>query len=121
MQALRQRASAAALLRVMAAALRSLKQLRLQPAAPARDWGDAAAVLAGVMREAPARPARVARGGATAQEGRREIIRWIDEIDDAEMNEEIEQSASRGGGRACIAGEARAATDLQILKRVIMR
>ena len=71
-QALRQRASAAALLRVMAGALRSLKQLRLQPAAPARDWGDAAAALAGVMRQAPARPAEAARGGkAAAEESRR--------------------------------------------------
>src|ERR1700722_9626969 len=58
-QALRQRASAAALVRVMAGALRSLKQLRLQPAAPARDWGGAAAAA---LREAPARPAEAARG-----------------------------------------------------------
>jgi hypothetical protein len=100
-QALRQRASAAALLRVMAAALRSLKQLRLQPAAPARDWGDAAAVLAGVMREAPARPAEVARGGATAEEPA-EIIRWIDEIDDAEMNEEIERLRREAAGEPAL-------------------
>jgi hypothetical protein len=98
-QALRQRASAAALLRVMAGALRSLKQLRLQPAAPARDWGGAAAVLAGVMRQAPARPAEPARGGkAAAEEEPAEIIRWIDEIDDAEMNEEIERLRREAAG-----------------------
>jgi hypothetical protein len=96
-QALRQRASAAALLRVMAGALRSLKQLRLQPAAPARDWGDAAAVLAGVMQQAPARPAEAARVGAAVAEPA-EIIRWIDEIDDAEMNEEIERLRREAAG-----------------------
>jgi hypothetical protein len=84
-QALRQRASATALARVMAGALRSLKQLRLQPAVPARDWGDAATVLAGVQREASARPAEAARGGKAAAEEPAEIIRWIDEIDEAEM------------------------------------
>jgi hypothetical protein len=68
MQALRQRASAAALARVVAGAMRSLKQLRLQPAVPARDRGDAAAALAGVMQQAPARPAKVARGGKAATE-----------------------------------------------------
>src|SRR5271163_2320653 len=82
---LRQRASATALARFMAGALRSLKQLRLQPAVPARDWGDAAAALAGVLREAPARPAEAARSGKAAAEEPADIIRWIDEIDDAEM------------------------------------
>ncbi len=101
-QALRQRASAAALLRVMAGALRSLKQLRLQPAAPARDWADAAAVLAGVMREAPARPAEAARGGKAAVEEPGEIIRWIDEIDDAEMNEEIERLRREAAGEPAL-------------------
>src|ERR1700722_14333429 len=101
-QALRQRASAASLVRVMAGALRSLKQLRLQPAAPARDWGDAAAVLAGVLREAPARPAEAARGGAAAEEEPAEIIRWIDEIDDAEMNEEIERRRRGGAGEPAL-------------------
>ena len=90
-QAVRQRASATALARVMAGAQRSLKQLRLQPAVPARDWGDAAEVLAGMMQQAPARPAEAAHGGKAAAEEPAEIIRWIDEIDDAEMNEEIER------------------------------
>ncbi len=98
-QALRQRASAAGLLCVMAGALRSLKQLRLQPAAPARDWGGAAAALAGVMREAPGRPAEAAHGGTpAAAEEPAEIIRWIDEIDDAEMNEEIERLRREAAG-----------------------
>jgi hypothetical protein len=97
-QALRQRASATALVRVMAGALRSLKQRRLQPVAPARDWGDAAAVLAGVLRDAPGRPAEAARGGKAAAEEPAEIIRWIDEIDDAEMNEEIERLRREAAG-----------------------
>jgi len=102
-QALRQRASAAALVRVMAGAMRSLKQLRLQPAAPARDWGDAAAVLAAVMQQAPARPAEAARGGKAAVEDEpAEIIRWIDEIDDAEMNEEIERLRREAAGEPAL-------------------
>jgi hypothetical protein len=97
-QALRQRASATALARVMAGALPSLKQLRLQPAVPARDWGDAAEVLAGVVQQAPARPAEAAHGGKAAAEEPAEIIRWIDEIDDAEMNEEIERLRREAAG-----------------------
>jgi hypothetical protein len=97
-QALRQRASAAALVRVMAGALRSLKQLRLQPAVPARDWGGAAAALAAVLREAPGRPAEAARGGEPVAAEPAEIIRWIDEIDDAEMNEEIERLRREAAG-----------------------
>ena len=50
------------------------------------------------MQQAPARPAEAARGGKAAAEEPAEIIRWIDEIDDAEMNEEIESVAARGGG-----------------------
>jgi hypothetical protein len=97
-QALCQRASATALARVMAGAMRSLKQLRLQPAVPARDWGNAAAALAGVLREVPARPAEAARSGKAAAEEPAEIIRWIDEIDDAEMNEEIERLRREAAG-----------------------
>ena len=72
-----------------------MKQRRLQPAAPARDWGDAAEVLAAVLPDAPARPAEAAHGGKAAMEEPAEIIRWIDEIDDAEMNEEIERLVAR--------------------------
>jgi hypothetical protein len=101
-QALRQRASAIALAHVMAGAMRSLKQLRLQPAAPARDWGDGAAALAGVMQQAPGRPAEAARGGKAAAEEPAEIIRWIDEIDDAEMNEEIERLRREAAGEPAL-------------------
>jgi hypothetical protein len=82
----------------MAGAMRSLKQLRLQTAVPARDWGDAAAALAAVLREALARPAEAARGGKAAEAEPAEIIRWIDEIDDAEMNEEIERLRREAAG-----------------------
>ncbi|HET6237405.1 MAG TPA: hypothetical protein VFE41_20960 [Acetobacteraceae bacterium] len=101
--ALRQRVSGTALARVMAGALRSLKQLRLQPAVPARDWGDAAAVLAGVMQQAPGRLAEAARGGKAAAEEPAEIIRWIDEIDDTEMNEEIERLRREAAGEPPLA------------------
>jgi hypothetical protein len=50
------------------------------------------------MREAPARPAEMARGGKAATEEPAEIIRWIDEIDDAEMNEEIERLRREAAG-----------------------
>jgi hypothetical protein len=79
-------------------ALRSLKQRRLQPAAPARDWGDAAEVLAAVLPDAPARPAEAAHGGKAAMEEPAEIIRWIDEIDDAEMKEQIERLRREAAG-----------------------
>jgi hypothetical protein len=97
-QALRQRASAIALARVMAGVLRSLKQLRLQPAVPARDWGGAA----GVLQQAPARPTEAARGGKAAAEEPAEIIRWIDEIDDTEMNEEIERLRREAAGESAL-------------------
>jgi hypothetical protein len=78
----------------MAGALRSLKQRRLQPVVPARDWGDAVAALAGGcsrFRHGRPRPSR--SQGEEAEPA--EIIRWIDEIDDAEMNEEIERLVAR--------------------------
>jgi hypothetical protein len=96
-QALRQRVSATALARVMAGAMRWLTQLRLQPAVPARDWGDAAAV----PRPATGRPAEAALGGKSAAEEPAEIIRWIDEIDDAEMNKEIERLRREAAGERC--------------------
>jgi hypothetical protein len=101
-QALCQRANATALAHVMAGVMRSLKRLRLQPAAPARDWGDAAAALAGVMQQAPGRPAEAARNGKAAAEEPAEIIRWIDKIDDAEMNEEIERLRREAAGEPAL-------------------
>jgi hypothetical protein len=95
-QALRQRASAAALLRVMAGALRSLKQLRLQPAAPARDWGDAA---------------RDEGGGG----GRAGGDHPLDRRDRRRGDERGDRAvAARGGRRASVAGEAGASADLQV-------
>ncbi len=65
---------------------------------PPRDWGSAAAALAAVMQQAPARPAEAARGGKAAAEEPAEIVRWIDEIDDAEMNAEIERLRREAAG-----------------------
>ncbi len=94
-QALRQRANAAALARVLAGAARLLKEQRAQPAAPARDWGDTAAALATGWQNAPARPAEAPRGGspgaAAAAAEPETIIRWLDEVPDDELAEEVER------------------------------
>jgi hypothetical protein len=87
----RQRGSAASLARVATSAMRLLKQQRLLPAAPARDWGGAAEALAAMMREAPVRPAEPPRGGKPAEPEPEEIIRWLDEVPDDELDEEIER------------------------------
>ena len=51
------------------------------------------------MQQAPARPAEAARGGKAAVEDEpAQIICWIDEIDDAEMNEEIERLRREAAG-----------------------
>src|SRR5271154_1707062 len=62
-QARQQRASALALGRGVAGAMRLLNQQRALPVAPARDWGDAAVDLAAAWRAEPPRPAEAARGG----------------------------------------------------------
>ncbi len=92
-QALRQRANAAALARVLAGAARLLQEQRAQPAAPARDWGDTAAALATGWQNAPARPAEAARGGSpgAAEAEPETIIRWLDEVPDDELAEEVER------------------------------
>src|ERR1019366_7678143 len=56
-QALRQRANAASLARTMTGALRLPAQQRALPAAPARDWGGAAADLGAAGRGGTTRPA----------------------------------------------------------------
>jgi hypothetical protein len=50
------------------------------------------------MQQAPARPAEAARGSKAAAEEPAEIIRWIDEIADAEMNAEIERLRREAAG-----------------------
>jgi hypothetical protein len=94
-QALRQRANAASLTRAMTGAMRLLTQQRARPAAPARDWGSAAVGLAGVWRAAPARPAEGAKAAAAEPAV---IVRWIDEIDNAELAIAIEADPREKAG-----------------------
>jgi hypothetical protein len=86
-QAKRQRASASALFRGMTVAARGLQQQRALPTAPPRDWGDTAAELGAVWRAAPPRPAEAPRSGKSPGAAREPevIVKWIDEIDDAEL------------------------------------
>ena len=97
-QALRQRASAAALARVLAGAARLLKDQRGQPAAAARDWGDAAPGLASDWRTAPPRPAEAPRGAKAAAADAEPIVKWIDELTDAELAVAVEQDRREKAG-----------------------
>jgi hypothetical protein len=86
-EARRQRASGLALDRGVTGAMRLLKQQRLLPAAPTLDWGDTAAALGALWRAAPPRPAEAPRGGRSGEAASEPqvIVKWIDEIDDAEL------------------------------------
>jgi hypothetical protein len=97
-QALRQRANAAALVRAMTGVMRLLQQQRMVPAAAARDWAAAVTEQAGAWRAAPVRPAEAARGAKAAEVEPEEIIRWIDEIDDAELAEAVEADRREKAG-----------------------
>src|SRR5271165_4693729 len=96
-QARQQRANAAALTRAMTGAMRALAQQRARPVAPARDWGGAAGELAAAWQAAPARPAE-APGSTKAASEPEEIVRWIDEIDDAELAIAVEQDRREKAG-----------------------
>ena len=95
-QALRQRASAASLTRAMFGVSRLLEARRQAPAGVARDWGDTAAELTAGWRAAPARPVDTPRWEADDEP--QEVIRWIDEIDDAELKVAIEQERREKAG-----------------------
>ena len=84
-QAQRQRASSTAIARTMIGAMRLLNQQRLLPAAPARDWGDAAVALAAAWRAEPSRPAEAPRTGKPGEAEPEVIVKWIDELSDAEV------------------------------------
>ena len=97
-QARQQRANAAALTRTMTGTMRALAQQRARPVAPARDWGGVAGELAGAWKAARARPAE-APGGAKATEAEPDVIvKWIDEIDDAELAIAVEQERREMAG-----------------------
>jgi hypothetical protein len=97
-QALRHRACANALARTATTALRLLKQQKALPVGPPRDWGDAVADLGEAWRNAPARPAESARTGKAAAAESETVVRWIDELDDAEVQIAVEQERREKAG-----------------------
>jgi hypothetical protein len=96
-QALRQRANAASLTRAMGGVMRLLWVPRLAPGGGARDWGGAAAELTAGWQAAPARPAEGAKAAGAAAEPA-VIVRWIDEIDDAELAIAVEADRREKAG-----------------------
>ena len=96
--ALRQRASASALARALAVAARLLKEQRGRPAGEARDWGDAVAGLASRWRAAAPRPAEAPRGAKAAAVDAEPIVRWIDELNDAELAVAVEEDRKEKAG-----------------------
>jgi hypothetical protein len=97
-QALRQRANAASLARTMTGAIRLLTQQRALPAAPARDWGSAAAELGAAWRAEPPRPAEPPPSGKPGEAEPQVIVKWIDEIDDAELAIAVEDDRREKAG-----------------------
>jgi hypothetical protein len=100
-QALRQRANATSLARTMTGVMRLLKQHQALPAAPAHDWGDAAVDLAGAWQAEPSRPADAPRTGKPGEAAAGEppvIVKWIDEIDDAELAIAVEEDRREKAG-----------------------
>jgi hypothetical protein len=98
--ALRQRASATSLARTMTGVMRLLKQHQALPAAPAHDWGDAAVDLAGAWQAEPSRPAEAPRTGKPGEAAAEPpvIVKWIDEIDDAELAIAVEEDRREKAG-----------------------
>ena len=103
-QALRQRASAASMMRAMGVAARLLAVQRLAPAVAARAWGGAATELTVGWRAMPARPVEPVRGmpapGVQAEiEAELEpVVRWIDELDDKELAIAVEADRREKAG-----------------------
>ena len=97
-QALRQRANAVALGRGMTGAMHLLKQQRALPAAPARDWGTAAVDAAAAWRAEPPRPAEAPLSGKPGEAEPQVIVKWIDEIDEAELAIAVEEERREQAG-----------------------
>ena len=97
-QAHRHRASATAMHRTVTTAMRLLNQTWKRPLGPRRDWGDAAADLGDAWRQAPARPAAAAGSGKSDDDTPETIVKWIDEIDDAEVQIAVEQQRREKAG-----------------------
>src|SRR5208282_2671387 len=97
-QARLQRASAVALHRSLVSTFRLLDRQRHRPAVPERDWADAATDLATLWRTAPARPLAAPHAGKAADDTPKVITKWIDEIDDAEVQIAVEQERREKAG-----------------------
>ena len=98
-QARLQRASAVALFRSFATIVRLLDRQRHRPAAPEREWADAATELSALWRTAPSRPlAALHSGKAAADDTPETIVKWYDEIDDAELAIATEQERREQAG-----------------------
>jgi hypothetical protein len=97
-QARLHRASAVALFRSFAGAARLLDRQRCRPAAPERDWADAATDLSALWRTAPARPLAALHAGTTPDDTPEAIVKWIDEIDDKEVQIAAEQERREKAG-----------------------
>jgi hypothetical protein len=82
----------------MTGALRLLKQQRALPAAPAHDWGSAAAELGAAWRAEPPRPAEPPLSGKPGEAPPEVIVKWIDEIDDAELAIAVEEERREKAG-----------------------
>ena len=98
-QARLQRASAVALFRSFATIVRLLERQRHRPAAPEREWADAATELSALWRTAPSRPLAALHSGKSAADDTPEtIVKWYDEIDDAELAIATEQERREQAG-----------------------
>jgi hypothetical protein len=97
-QARLQRASAVALFRSFATTVRLLDRQRCRPAAPERDWADAATELSALWRTAPSRPLAALRGATTPDDTPETIVKWMDELEDAEVAIAIEQERRQKAG-----------------------
>jgi hypothetical protein len=98
-QAHRQRASAAAMHRTVTTAMRLLTQPWKRQVGPPRDWGDAATELGAAWRQAPARPLAALHSGKAADDDIPDtIVRWIDELTDAEVVIAVEQERREKAG-----------------------
>jgi len=81
-----------------------LDRQRRLPAAPERDWGDVPAELGTEWQAAPTRPVEPTRTGKTAPDDTPEtIVKWIDELDDAELQIAVEQERGRNVGEPSLA------------------
>jgi len=87
-----------ALHRAFASTFRLLDRARHRPAAPERDWADAATDLAALWRTAPARPLAALHSGKAADDTQAVITKWIDELTDEEVQIATEQERREKAG-----------------------